>query len=193
MLGEAFDPVLSAARAGDERAWVRIYDDLAATVIGYLAAQHAPHPEDVAGEVFLQLFRDLKGFQGTEASFRSWVFTIVHHRIIDARRRVAARPCDATDLRELERNLPPVSIEDEALLAVTAEELDQFLAPLTEDQRAVLLLRVVGGLTLPEVAATLDKKHEAVRGLQKRALARLRAAVNDPAYPKVTREALSRT
>ncbi|MEX0705463.1 MAG: hypothetical protein WD041_02485, partial [Nitriliruptoraceae bacterium] len=75
MLGKSFGEVLTAARGGSERAWVRIYDDLASTVIGYLAAQRAPNPEDVAGEVFLQIFRDLHRFEGGESKFRSWVFT----------------------------------------------------------------------------------------------------------------------
>lgn len=193
MLGKSFGEVLTAARGGSERAWVRIYDDLASTVIGYLAAQRAPNPEDVAGEVFLQIFRDLHRFEGGESKFRSWVFTIVHHRVIDARRRANARPCTPVELSGLEDAMPGVSIEDEALLAITTEELEAFLAPLTEEQRSVLLLRVVGGLTLPEVAEALGKQHESVRGLQKRALARMRAAVKDPAYPNVTREALSWT
>jgi hypothetical protein len=53
--GDAFGDVLSAARAGAEWAWTRIYDDLAPKVVGYLRGHGAGDPEDVAGEVFLQV------------------------------------------------------------------------------------------------------------------------------------------
>jgi len=46
----------------------------------------------VASESFLSIFRSLHGFEGDEAAFRSWVFTIVHHRLIDERRRADRRP-----------------------------------------------------------------------------------------------------
>lgn len=48
------------------------------------------------------------------------------------------------------------------------------LAGLTQDQRAVLLLRVIGELSLEETAGALDKPVGAVKALQHRALARLR-------------------
>jgi RNA polymerase sigma-70 factor (ECF subfamily) len=191
LLDGEFAETLAAARRGDERAWIRIYDDLAGTVLGYLVAQRSPYPDDVAAEVFLQLVRDLPGFEGSEPRFRSWVFTIVHHRLIDARRRVQARPCDPMRVEDIDRALPAVECESEALLALSTVQIDRFFGPLTADQRAVLLLRVVVGLTLPEVADVLSKRHEAVRALQKRALARVRAAVADPAYPEVTRAALT--
>ena len=58
------------------------------------AANGAPDPEDVLGEVFLQVARDISTFDGEETGFRSWVFTIAHHRLIDARRHTARRPVD---------------------------------------------------------------------------------------------------
>jgi RNA polymerase sigma-70 factor (ECF subfamily) len=64
--GDAFGDVLLAARAGAEWAWQRIYDDLAPKVVGYLRGHGAGDPEDVAGEVFLQVVRGLPGFSGGE-------------------------------------------------------------------------------------------------------------------------------
>lgn len=191
-LEEDFTRVLADARDGSERAWTRIYDDLSSTLLGYLVAQRAPNPEDVASEVFLQMVRDLPRFSGTEANFRSWVFTIAHHRMIDARRRASRRPAEPTPDETLDLRLPAVEIESTVLEAVTTEELSLLFDEVTPDQRAVLLLRIVGGLTLPEVAGVLDKQHESVRALQKRGLARLRDVVRDPAYPHVTRAALTR-
>lgn len=192
-LGDDFADVLAAARCGDEWAWTRLYEDVAPTVLGYLVAQRAPAPEDVASEVFLQVVRDLARFSGGEANFRSWLFTIVHHRMIDARRRAARRPSEPVeDSDVLGDLLPTVEIEAQVLDRITTAELTRLFDAVTPDQRAVLLLRIVGGLTLPEVAQVLGKQHESVRGLQKRGLARLRQVVERQPYPTLTRATLTR-
>ena len=180
---ERFDVVLAAARAGDEAAWVELYDELAPVLLGYLTAQRAPNPEDLVSEVLLQVVRDLPTFGGSEANFRSWVFTIAHHRMVDARRHVARRPSDPAEAATLEREAPPTEFEAEVLDQITTEELGLLLDVLTEDQRHVIFLRIVGGLSLPEVARVLGKQHESVRGLQKRALATLRRELATHPYP----------
>jgi DNA-directed RNA polymerase specialized sigma24 family protein len=89
---ESFNSVLTAARAGADWAWERIYADLAPVVTGYLRGHGAAEPEDLAGETFLHVVRDLPRFEGDERAFRSWVFTIAHRRLIDDRRRRGRRP-----------------------------------------------------------------------------------------------------
>ena len=71
---------------GDEAAWSEIWAELAPAVLGYLRGSNAPDPEDVLGETFLQVARDVNRFEGDWVAFRSWVFTVAHHRLIDARR-----------------------------------------------------------------------------------------------------------
>lgn len=183
MTPEEFDAILAAARGGEEVAWTALYDHYAPAVLGYLTAQRAPSPEDVTSEVFLQVVRDLGQFAGSEANFRSWLFTIVHHRLIDARRKANRRPAEAAEPEVLDRNLPSVEIEEDVLDDVSTEELAVLFDVLTPDQRAVLFLRVVGGLKLPEVGQVLGKQHESVRALQKRALAALRRELAEHPYP----------
>ena len=91
-LEETFAGVLHAARAGEPWAFERLYADLAPAVAGYLRGQRAVEPEDLTSEVFLGVFRGLGSFEGGEAQFRSWVFTIAHRRLQDERRRLARRP-----------------------------------------------------------------------------------------------------
>ena len=59
---------------------------------GYFRLQGAREPEDLVSEVFLGAFRSLDSFTGSEAQFRSWLFTIAHRRLTDERRRWARRP-----------------------------------------------------------------------------------------------------
>ena len=88
--------LLGLAREGDEGAWAEIFAELAPAVLGYLRANGAPDPDDVLSEAFLQVARDIASFEGEWADFRGWVFTIAHHRLIDARRHAARRPVELT-------------------------------------------------------------------------------------------------
>ena len=92
MAPEQFQALLEAARRGNEAAWAEIYRDLSPAVLGYLRGSGAPEPEDILGEVFLEVARDVAKFEGDQRRFKAWVFTIAHHRLIDARRRVGRRP-----------------------------------------------------------------------------------------------------
>jgi RNA polymerase sigma factor (sigma-70 family) len=87
-----WESLLAAAQTGAEWAWDRIYRDLAPPVRGYLVAHGAVEPDDLLGEVWLQVARNIGTFAGDEAGFRSWVFMVAHHRLIDERRRRARRP-----------------------------------------------------------------------------------------------------
>ena len=184
MFGQGFDRLLAAARSGDESAWTALYLDLAPVVTGYLAGQQCPSPEDVASETLLQVVRDLHRFDGDETAFRSWVFTIAHHRLLDARRHVAARPSEPATAEVLERNGTPLSFEDRAVANLGPTELDHLLEVTTPDQRDVMLLRYVADLSLHEVAEVLGKDYNAVKALHRRAMDALRAHLAKVAYPR---------
>lgn len=191
MFGQGFERTLADARRGDEAAWTALYLDLAPVLTGYLAGQRCPSPEDVTSETLLQVVRDLHRFDGDEVAFRSWVFTIAHHRLIDSRRHAQARPSDACEAAELERLSPPQHFDDEAVIRLGGSELEHLLAATTDDQRDVLLLRYVADLTLHEVAEVLGKQYNAVKALHRRAMDALRAHVASDAYPDGHSRALS--
>lgn len=170
---EQFTDRLEAARAGDQGAWEEIFYGVAPVVLGYLRANGAPDPEDVLGETFLQVARDISKFDGDESGFRSWVFTIAHHRLIDARRYAARRPVELS----AEPPEPPERMDDaaeEALARIGTERVERILAGLSEDQRAVLLLRFVGDMSIEDIAKAVGKRQGAVKALQRRGLAAVR-------------------
>ncbi len=191
MFGQGFDRLLSSARRGDEAAWTELYLTLAPVLNGYLMGQRCPAPEDVTSETLFQVVRDLHRFEGDEADFRSWVFTIAHHRLIDSRRRAAARPAEAVDVSVLERHARDQSFEDRAIAELGADELEHLLVATTEDQRDVLLLRYVADLTLHEIAEVIGKEYNAVKALHRRAMNALREYVDVTAYPRRARHALT--
>lgn len=174
-IGEEFDAVLAHARAGDHGAHERLYRDLAPLVLGYLRSNGAREPEDLTSEVFIAVVRGIERFEGTEHKFRSWVLTIAHRRLVDEFRHRNRRPEDPVQPDEpaLHEVMDEHSPETDALNALEATMLAGLLAGLTEDQRAVITLRIIGDMPIKEVADALDKPVTAVKSLQHRALATL--------------------
>jgi RNA polymerase sigma factor (sigma-70 family) len=172
-IGEGFPEVLHAARAGASWAFERLYLDLAPVVAGYLRLQGAAEPDDLTSETFLGVFGRLTSFSGSEQQFRSWVFTIAHRRLIDERRRAVRRPSIPTaDTATLDR--PGGDVEQDAFAVLGTTSVHELCAGLSDDQRDVLILRIVGDLTVEQTAAIVDKSVGAVKALQRRALDALR-------------------
>lgn len=168
-LGPSFDAVLTAARTGADWAWERIYTDLAPVVIGYFRAHGASEPEDLTSEVFVSMVRNLSSFTGTEEQFRSWVFVIVHRRLLDDRRRLVRHPETPVETQRLD-TASTEGVETEALDALSTAHVRDTFARLSDDQRDVLVLRVIGDLSLEETARILGKTVGAVKSLQHRGL-----------------------
>lgn len=176
--GDDFPQILEAARLGADWAWTALYRDLAPSVRGYLRARGASEPDDLVGETFLQVVRDLRAFQGGERELRAWVFTIVHRRLLDARRREARRPVRPATDEALIRAGEIGDTEDEAMAGLTVARVRQLIGRLSSDQQDVLLLRLFGDLSVPEMAAIVGKRPGTVKALLRRGLASLRREIS---------------
>jgi RNA polymerase sigma-70 factor (ECF subfamily) len=170
-----FDAVLKAAQQGDEQAVAVLYRDLQPRLAGYLRAREPRAADDIEGEVWLAVAQGLTRFIGGEDGFRAWVFSIAHRRLADYRRTAARRGTVPVPTEELER----ASGHDPELLAlenVSAAAATAFVtATLSADQAEVVLLRVIGGLEVDQVAELLGKRPGTIRVLQHRGLRRLHA------------------
>ena len=153
-------------------------------VVAYLRGQGAADPEDLASEVFVGVLRGLPRFVGDEEHFRSWLFVIAHRRLTDDRRRRGRRPTTAvepTRLLELVAADVGGDVEHEALQELATDQMLDLLGRLTDDQRTVVLLHTVAGLSLPRIAEMLGKGLEAVKSLHHRGLAKAASAIADVA------------
>lgn len=174
---DSFETVLSAARAGAEWAWARIYEEHAPKVVGYVRGHGVFDPEDLAAEVFLQVVSGLPGFSGGEPEFRAWLFTIAHRRLVDDVRRRSRRPASPAPPDVVEAAAGAGGdVHEDALAALDEAAVRDAIAALPPDQRAVLLMRIIGDLTIEQVAQALGKRPGAVKALQRRALRRLERA-----------------
>jgi RNA polymerase sigma-70 factor (ECF subfamily) len=177
-LGEQFDEALAAARRGEEWALVALYRELHPGLLRYLVARVGGEGEDLASEVWLDVARSLERFSGNEAGFRAWVFTMARREVIDHRRKRARRRTSLTD-RVVEMPAPGQT-EDEALAALAGDEaVRRIVALLPAEQAEVVLLRVVAGLGVAEVAAIVGRSPAAVSVLAHRALRRLARHLGD--------------
>ena len=174
-----FAPVLEAARAGDRWAVERLYRGALGAVTTYLGGHGVDDADGLANEVMHRALRRLDTFTGDEDAFRAWIFTIARNAMIDDRRRAGRRVrlelVDASHLKG------PDAVDAEALVLeqLGTDRVEQVLARLAPDQRDVLLLRILGDLTIEQVATAVGKRVGAVKALQRRgvaALARLLAS-----------------
>jgi RNA polymerase sigma-70 factor (ECF subfamily) len=169
-----FQVLLAAARAGADWAWTAVYREYSPAVLRYLRGRGAREPEDLLGEVFLQLVRNLAGFDGTERDFRTWVFMVAHNRLVDEWRRTGRDRVDYVPDESLAAAGGSGDIEDDALRRMADERTMAVLKRLTPAQRDVLYLRLFARLTVDEVAVVVGKRPGAVKALQSRALSAIR-------------------
>jgi RNA polymerase sigma-70 factor (ECF subfamily) len=175
---EQFPRILAAAKAGGDWAWRELYVATAPALTRYLRARGVPDADDVVGETFLRVVRHIEGFEGDEGRFRTWVFTIGRNLVVDEIRRRARRPSDATPDEGLVAAGPSGDTEDDAMARVGVDHVREVLARLSPDQRDVLLLRILGGLTIAEIAGVIGKREGAVKMLQARGIAGLRTQIS---------------
>jgi RNA polymerase sigma factor (sigma-70 family) len=178
--GLPFDDVLAAAQAGAAWAFEVLYRDLAPSVTGYLRLHGAAEPDDLASETFIGVFTGLSGFSGDEAALRGWVFTIAHRRLVDDWRRRSRRPQVTDDPGDL-AEFCGGDVEDDALSGLGAETVHRMCAELPDDQRSVLLLRILADLTIEQVAAAIGRSVGATKALQRRGLRSLRTRLENTA------------
>ena len=132
--------------------------------------------EDVTSIVFLKALQAIGSFDPDRATFRSWLFTIAHHAIIDQHRVRTHLPID-----EIERSATGPSVEEISVHGDQMRHLRAALRTLPADQQAVINLRLAD-LTGVEIAAVLEKPPGTVRVLQHRAVQTLKRLLSEPEW-----------
>jgi RNA polymerase sigma factor (sigma-70 family) len=150
-----------------------VYRTYASQVLGYLTARGVEDPEAAMQEVFLSVLPRLATMHGGAAGLRTFIFSVAHARMVDDHRRQNRTPAKLPFEPELDQR-EDSSAEDVALERISPQEVLRLLDGLPADQREVLSLRLVAGLTVDEAAGAMGKSAGAVKQLQRRALLKLR-------------------
>jgi RNA polymerase sigma-70 factor, ECF subfamily len=183
---------LVAVRRREPAAMSRIYTAYAPALYRFfMAAVSDRHlAEDLTGTAFVSAIEALPRFYGPVEALGGWLFQIARHDLYDYRRKQ-----QRSRIESLEDNLNEAALADGGVdpeeLAIERLEGSRVMAALRElspDQREVLLLRMAGGLTAPEVAAILGKTTGAVKALQHRGLASLARVLGGLRSPNQAQE-----
>ncbi|HEY8302782.1 MAG TPA: sigma-70 family RNA polymerase sigma factor [Jatrophihabitans sp.] len=172
------DELVVAAARGEPAALSGLYRALAPAIRGYLRGKGIADADAVTNDVFLAVFPRLATVCGGAEGVRKLAFAIAHSRMVDHYRAHARRPAQARwsaeDDPRQEVSAEQVSVDNEATARVLA-----ILDHLPDDQREVLVLRIIADLTVEQVAAVMGRSAGAVKQLQRRGVLRVRALVSE--------------
>lgn len=174
-----------ALKQGDERAFdrlVRLYQDRVHNVCFRLLGDHG-EAEDVAQDVFVTLYKKIGSFR--EASrLTTWIYRIATNQALNRLKYLARRHHQRSrslDVLEFERprRLSTFPRPDQVLDASRLETyLQEALERLDPDQRAVIILRDIEGLSYEEVAQITQLNLGTLKSRLHRGRARLKSALD---------------
>ncbi|GAB3046705.1 ECF RNA polymerase sigma factor SigK [Intrasporangium mesophilum] len=150
--------LLRRSAQGDEPAFGRLYDLVAARVYGLVrrVVRDPAQSEEVTQDVFLEIWRHSARFDATKGSALSWMLTIAHRKSVDrVRSAEAARDRDES-YGAANQDVGHDSTAELAVERLDAQRVRQALDTLTDTQRGALELAYLSGYTHTEVAAILD-------------------------------------
>lgn len=135
--------------------------------------------EDIASDVFVRMLEAVKKKKGPKKNVKGWLLSTASNVISDHLRRTYKRPTET-----LSDSLPDLtaSLTDEVDRRQQADSVRMAYTHLTADQQNVLALRFGDGYSLEETANVMQKKVNAVKALQFRALAALQRQIGEVSY-----------
>ncbi len=160
------EDALRKAMGGDPTGFVTLYRELQPRLFRYARALVGQDADDVTGEAWLQIARDLPSFFGDLDGFRGWAASITRHRALDlikARSRRRAEPHGLQVVPELADLTAAGDTAEAAIAALSTAQAVEIIAALPRDQAEAVLLRAVVGLSAQAAGTVLGKRAGAVR------------------------------
>jgi RNA polymerase sigma-70 factor (ECF subfamily) len=173
------DALVEAAAGGDPEALAGLYRELNPALVGFLRGMAPGEAEDLAADAWIDAAASLPRLEGDGAGFRRLLFTIARRRAIDHLRKRHRRRTDPVP------SVPAVAAGGDVAEKVAEMEdaraaIERIFFLLPRPQAEVIVLRVVGGLAVADVARIVGRSPAAVSVLQSRGLRRLAAKIERP-------------
>lgn len=168
----------------DPGAWGEIFELYYRPVFAFVRYRlpGAEEAEDIASQVFEVAYTNAARFDYRGVPIQAWLIGIARNLCRDHVKKAVRRGPS----QELEDHMGPV--EDDAAAAVDLRhDLAAAMQRLTADQQEVLSLRFLLDRSVEETAQLMNRSEDAVKNLQRRALAAMQRALADLHYPGVTR------
>jgi RNA polymerase sigma-70 factor (ECF subfamily) len=159
--GGLVQKAIERAQAGDAEGlhflYVRFAPDVQRFVNSLVKDHH--EAEDITQNIFAKLMTKIKKYEQREVPFVAWIMRVARNAALDHMRAKRAIPTE--EVRITDSGQAQVGID-------RGRDLRYALEQLPEDQREVLILRHIAGLSPVEIAATLEKSESSVHGLHHR-------------------------
>ena len=180
IIEEQESALVTRATQRDHDAFSQLYQLYFDRIYRYVRLKlgNATEAEDTTSAVFFNAWRTIHNFSPQrESSFAAWLFRLAHNAVVDRFR--GMRDIISLDASEPRSSIHTILPGPEAQIErkVIISELTAALKLLTEEQREVVLLRFIEGLSAREVGDIMGKQEGAVRGMQFRAIEALRRAM----------------
>jgi RNA polymerase sigma-70 factor (ECF subfamily) len=161
-----------SAQAGNAQALRFLYLRHADEILRFVKSLVKDHheAEDITQNVFIKLMRVIGKYEPREVPFSAWIRKVARNVALDHLR--ARRLTLFEDIHVAEDDRRQISRERN-------RDLCEALAELTEDQREVLVLRHIVGLSPAEIAKLLGKKENAIHALHHRGRLSLQSALTE--------------
>ena len=171
--------LLHAARKLDQDALTEIFDQYAPVIYNYVLrlCQDPIQADQIVGDVFSRFLDQLAARKGPRSNLRSYLYQIAYHLFIDqARDNQRVAPIEIIDFITTDANSIQNEVENRALLDTVMLAIKNNL---TDEQRHVIVLRFLEGLSLKETAKIVGKNTNSVKVLQSRGIAKLRQILSN--------------
>ena len=173
--------VIARAQDGDRDALAHLYQRYSGNVFAYVASivRDEHEAEDVTQQVFAKLMVVLPKYRPRDVPFMAWIITLSRNVAIDHVRRQRHIPSDDVEVAESNGRVAD---------PVDAACVRDALFSLPAEQREVVVLRHVFGLTPGEIAGRMGRSESSVHGLHHRGRGAMRSILRDiGAAPAVMR------
>ncbi len=168
------DDTVSEAKAGSRSALEEIFRAHQPALLRYLGVRAADLADDVASQTWVSVAESISRFEGGGESLRGWILTIGRRRLVDEYRRRGRRLDDSGEVPDVAGGVTP-----EDVVASRVGWAQRLVSQLPPRQADVVMMRVIGGLSVDEVATATGLTRANVRVLSHRGLARLQELVAD--------------
>ncbi len=163
---------VAALKRGDNSALHFLYVRYAGDVQGFVGSivRDRHEAEDITHDVFAKLFGAIHRYEPRDVPFTAWIMRVARNAALDHLRTRRHIPCEE------------IRVSDEGYEQVDrhrSRSLREAFRRLPPEQRDVLVLRHIAGLSPPEIARRIGKTEGAVHGLHHRGRVTLQAALRE--------------
>lgn len=168
--------LLQSVAGGDQAAFCELYDRMHPRVLGLAVRilRDLSHAEEVAQEVFLEVWQCAGSFDDAKGSATGWILRKTHSRSVDRVRSAQARKVRETRIGMRELHEPSDDVTEIVAMRIDSSRVQRALGTLPEAQRAAVALAHLGGYSHTEVSEILNVPVGTVKTRIRAGIGRLR-------------------